>query len=452
MPRLPFSRPSSSTTVSTPNSPLSSRRSSRDGTTPPGSPAIERRLSFGMERLSFSKEKRRSLVEKGRPTTPKSAPAVSHGAKVEIVVESPPLIFYGSVVGSTGALLSGQIKVAVTEPEITVDSIRMQLLSKTYFGKPVAKDCSDCAAKTDEVYLWKFLGEPKKLVRGTHSFPFSYLLPGSLPASTHSRLVTIEYSLAVVASTPKDHIRSSHPIEVKRALPEPQMNRTSERIFPPTNLKTQLEHAPVMYPIGEQLCLFRINGISHQDKQAKFRWRLRRITWTLNEQSTVMSPACPKHTNKVHSDKPGIEHSETRAVGYEELKGGWKTDYDPATASTDLEFKLAFNPSRQPTCDVHTQGGNIKITHQLVIEIIISEEVSQLKNENWSATGSARVLRSQHAIVLSERTGMGISWDEEQPPMYEDVPESPPYYQTAVSDYVGEIPEDDNWDLPPPAN
>lgn len=401
------------------------------------------------ERLNLSKEKRRSLVDKARPATPKGGQAPPPGCKVEIVVESPPLIFYGTSTGSTGALLGGQVKVAVTEAEITIDSLAMRLLSKTIFGKPVVKDCPDCAQRTNEEHVWNFFREPKKLVRGTHSFPFSYLLPGSLPASVRSRLVTIEYSLAALAKTSKDSFKSLRQIELKRALPEPSMNRTSERIFPPTNLKTQLEHTPVVHPIGEQNCLFRINGIVHTDKQARFRWRLRRLNWTINEISSVLSLACPKHENKINAEKGGIEHVETRTVGQDELKHGWKTDYDPATASTDLEFKISVDPARQPVCDVYTNQGKTKITHQMVIELIISEEVAGLKSEAWNTTGSARVLRAQHPLVLSERTGMGIAWDEEQPPMYEDVPESPPYYRTAMADYVGEIPEDENWDLPP---
>lgn len=33
-------------------------------------------------------------------------------------------------------------------------------------------------------------------------------------------------------------------------------------------------------------------------------------------------------------------------------------------------------------------------------------------------------------VVVTERAGLGISWDEEQPPLYEDVPLSPPNYQS----------------------
>ena len=445
MPRLPFAK------SSPPASPRDPERPTSRDVAPPPSPNPERRRSFGMDRLSLSKEKRRSLVGDlaRRPSSPKNVPPTNHAAKLEIVVESPPLIFYGSSAGSTGALLGGQLKVAVTDAEVTLETLSMRLQIRTHFSKPVVRECNDCATRTEEVFAWTFLREPKKLVRGTHSFPFSYLLPGTLAASTHSRLATIDYALAATAKTASnDTIRSTYPIELKRAMPEPTMNRTSDRIFPPTNLKTQLEHAPVMYPIGEHLCLFRINGIVHQDKQAKFRWRLRRLTWTINEVATTISPPCSKHVAKASSnDKGGIEHKETRQIGQGEIKNGWKSDFSPEHGTTDLEFKVSVNPAKNATCDVHALGGKIDVKHQLVVELIISEEVSHLKHEHWSATGSARVLRAQHVVQLSERTGMGISWDEEQPPMYEDVPESPPYYNTAISDFVGEIPEDDELEL-----
>ena len=39
--------------------------------------------------------------------------------------------------------------------------------------------------------------------------------------------------------------------------------------------------------------------------------------------------------------------------------------------------------------------------------------------------------------MLTERAGQGISWDEEQPPVYDDVPASPPVY-AMMDDYEGE--------------
>ncbi|CDF90581.1 related to Protein LDB19 [Zygosaccharomyces bailii ISA1307] len=49
-------------------------------------------------------------------------------------------------------------------------------------------------------------------------------------------------------------------------------------------------------------------------------------------------------------------------------------------------------------------------------------------------TGAARVLRMQFRINLTERSGLGISWDEEVPPIYQDVKMlSPPSYASSIS-------------------
>ena len=64
--------------------------------------------------------------------------------------------------------------------------------------------------------------------------------------------------------------------------------------------------------------------------------------------------------------------------------------------------------------------------------MIIAEEFISQKNKTIiTPTGSARVLRMQFLVVVTERGGMNISWDEEMPPMYEDVPPSPPRYGNA---------------------
>jgi len=78
--------------------------------------------------------------------------------------------------------------------------------------------------------------------------------------------------------------------------------------------------------------------------------------------------------------------------------------------------------------------------------MVVSEEWAPLRKLNQpTPTGSARVLRTQFNLVVTERGGMGISWDEEQPPMYEDVPASPPGYANAhIEEYPGDLAELDH--------
>ncbi|SCU96428.1 LAMI_0F06524g1_1 [Lachancea mirantina] len=49
------------------------------------------------------------------------------------------------------------------------------------------------------------------------------------------------------------------------------------------------------------------------------------------------------------------------------------------------------------------------------------------------ATGAARVLRMQFRLTITERSGLGISWDDEVPPTYQDVRLlSPPSYEKSM--------------------
>lgn len=52
-------------------------------------------------------------------------------------------------------------------------------------------------------------------------------------------------------------------------------------------------------------------------------------------------------------------------------------------------------------------------------------------------TGAARVLRMQFKLPITERSGLGIAWDDEVPPTYEDVSNlSPPTYNDPLSTTV----------------
>lgn len=85
----------------------------------------------------------------------------------------------------------------------------------------------------------------------------------------------------------------------------------------------------------------------------------------------------------------------------------------------------------------------MEVSHLLVLEIIVAEEqTAGVGKKQAMPTGSARVLRMQFKLTVTERSGMGISWDEEMPPTYEDVPVSPPGY-TKIEDFKGDLGSDE---------
>ncbi|ORY19559.1 hypothetical protein BCR34DRAFT_595502 [Clohesyomyces aquaticus] len=370
--------------------------------------------------------KRHSLG--GRLHSDKKSPKVEpqRPGTLDMVVESPPLVFYNTPAQSSGALFSGQLKLNITEPQTTLDKFEMRLLATVTTKKPVAQHCTDCSTQTTEIHKWEFLKEVVSLKHGMHQYPFSHLLPGHLPATTHGTLATLDYSLCAVATTSTgEKITYKRQLDVKRAI-FPGNEKHSIRIFPPTNLTASVTLPPVIHPIGDFPIEMRLSGLVTNKEDSQTRWRLRKLNWRIEETHKFVSPACPKHVGKVGGEGKGVLHEDVHVIANEEVKTGWKTDF--AQGNIDAEFRAACNMALKPVCDMESPNG-MEVKHNLIIEMVVAEEWAPLKKPNQATpTGAARVLRTQFHLVLTERAGMGISWDEEQPPMYEDVPASPPTY------------------------
>ena len=156
----------------------------------------------------------------------------------------------------------------------------------------------------------------------------------------------------------------------------------------------------------------------------------------------MISPACSKHAPKIGGEGKGILHEESRVIGEDEVqynKQPWKTDFN--SGEVECEFKASANPTLKPVCDVSAPNG-LSVTHNLTIEMVVAEEWVPLKKTHQvTPTGAARILRMQFHLVITERAGMGLSWDEETPPVYKDVPPSPPSYAN-MDDYdIAELSE-----------
>ncbi|RAK77983.1 alpha-arrestin [Aspergillus fijiensis CBS 313.89] len=410
----------------------------------------ERRLSLAMEHLihphrDHSKEKRRSHGRSARSKERAAHdPSANASAKLDVIVESPPLVCYGNPANSTGALFSGRLKISISDLAgmITLDTFDMRLMSRQTTKKPVSRDCPNCASRTEELTHWNFLTEPLALKSGDHEFPFSYLVPGHLPASCNGSLGQIEYFLSARAhSINGEEFTYKMPLHIKRAI-LPGNDKSSIRIFPPTNLTGRIVLPSVVHPIGTFPVQMTLSGVVDKGEETQTRWRLRKMMWRIEEHQKIVSAACPKHAHKIGGEGKGVLHQETRIIGHNEEKDGWKTDFDTAGGEISMQFEASINPSCNPVCDLEASGG-LEARHNLVIELIVAEEFCPNRNTRLiTPTGAARVLRMQFHLHVTERSGLGISWDEEMPPVYEDVPASPPGYtmldgSSIMEDYHG---------------
>ena len=123
----------------------------------------------------------------------------------------------------------------------------------------------------------------------------------------------------------------------------------------------------------------------------------------------------------------------TQTVAHGDMKSGWKTDFsgkgkiELAMDITTALDKVAF--------DIEDPFYGLFTSHLLVVEIVIAEETVLTKSNQTMPSGAARVLRMQFKLNMTDRSGLGIAWDDEVPPTYEDVPLSPPNY-----DKVSQLP------------
>ncbi|THY22329.1 hypothetical protein D6D01_06340 [Aureobasidium pullulans] len=394
-----------------------------------------RRPHFGKSHSHDKKDK------DGRRESSLGRQAARH-VKLDMVVESPPVLFLDSPQHSSGSLFSGRMQLIVTgTTAAAIKSFTLTFRAITSTKRPVGDHCKDCSSKSTDLKEWKFLGDNAEIATGNHDFPFSYLIPGHLPTTTHGHIGSIDYKLFARAETVNGEVAEYiRPVVINRAI-RPGNDKNSVRIFPPTNLTLNVTLPSVIHPIGDFPVYARMSGITTKKEDTQIRWRLRKLTWRIEEQEKFISPACPKHMGKVGGEGRGIQHEHTRDIGSDDLKSGWKTDF--ADGQLEGEFTASIDSGLKPQCDVDSPSG-LKINHVMVLELVIAEEWAPNKKPNQATpTGAARVLRTQFNINVTERSGMGIAWEDEQPPLYEDVPASPPGYRNEIDNYDGsELNED----------
>jgi arrestin-related trafficking adapter 1 len=118
----------------------------------------KRTMPEAHKRLSFQ-----GLTHSARSST-KSLP--HQPAALDVVIESPPLVFYGSAECSTGALLSGQLVFRVNDESVPIESLSMKLCLETTRKRPFHAHCQECAHQTKDLTAWNFLQAPVNMQKG----------------------------------------------------------------------------------------------------------------------------------------------------------------------------------------------------------------------------------------------------------------------------------------------
>ncbi|KAK4119602.1 hypothetical protein N657DRAFT_684245 [Parathielavia appendiculata] len=365
----------------------------------------------------------------------------SSPATLDWELESPPLVMYGDPETSSGALLSGQLFLNIKEEGLEIDSLYATLSIHVTQKKPFANHCAECTNQRTELKRWDLLQHPLAMAKGEHSFPFSVLLDGHLPACMDSPLVAISYEFKAEAlprrGTPLAPIRVEKVLDVRRSLPTSETPHHSVRVFPPTNIKASAHYPHVIHPIGNYTLALRLDGIAKLNSKVNTveYWKLKKLIWKLEETIKTVAPACGRHSPKLgqgveeQHNKKGVLRTETRVIGEKTLFSGWKSNYSsPTDSMIELELDYSLAKHAKYACDSKSRDGT-EVTHQLMVELVVAQEWAPMNKPSLvTHTGVGRILRMHFGTILTERGGIGISWDNEAPPIYQDVPPSPPAY------------------------
>lgn len=365
--------------------------------------------------------------------------------------ESPPIVFYGTPENSTGALISGQLFLDIQDDKIDIDSFKATLNIHTSYKRAFRSHCHECQNRIVELQAWVLLDHTTRLYRGRHAFPFSALLNGDLPASTNTPLVCISYEFRAVAHLSCLTTATARPVQlkfdrtfsVKRSVPEPLFPHHSARVFPGIDIKASADYTTVIYPTSTNKLFLKLDGLAAYNERLKYvdLWRLKKVTWKFEEAIQTIVPACNKHiaSSSTINNVRGILRKEVRIIGERELHDGWKSNYSRSDGSVDMEIDYYIDPARFHTgefkyaCGMKTADGT-KVKHCLLLELFFSKEYQAegvTHHTSWTSTGCT--LRMRLGIVLTDHAGLGVSWDSEAPPVYEDVPPSPPAYPSRSS-------------------
>lgn len=153
--------------------PVEVKKGSRRGSN--SRPALSARSSLSSGASITSDDRSLKMPEShkrlslGHLTSPKSSSTKipqHNAATLDVVMESPPLVFFGSTMNSSGALLSGQLVLNIHEDALAIDTFKMRLALEVTRKKPFHAHCPDCTNQSTDITSWNLLEGPATLRRG----------------------------------------------------------------------------------------------------------------------------------------------------------------------------------------------------------------------------------------------------------------------------------------------
>ncbi|KAH6669760.1 hypothetical protein F5X68DRAFT_142218 [Plectosphaerella plurivora] len=369
---------------------------------------------------------------------PRKASAVS----LDWELETSPTILLGRGCESLPSFWSGTISTTVKEPAAEIIGFYAVLKAHTIQKKPARNRCAECKYQYFEIQHWSFLSQDTVLQNGTHTFPFSTLVPDHLPASMKSALLSISYEFHAEVhfkspGTPKHTPQSTtfdRILTIRRHISIPTFPLQATRSLPVTGIQVESSINSIIRSTGVNKTSLSLSGLlsSSVNGQEDYIWRLWQGSWRLEEKMEAIAIPCDRHRcSTPEHKKKDLLRRKIRNLGQGVIHNTWEEREAEGTAQVDFKFSIrphSINSERNYSYDTKNLDGT-EVIHMLVVDLVlVKESFPHGKPHSSIRTGVAKILTLPYRVFLVDDQSTGPSWIVESSPAYQDKGSSPPGY------------------------
>ncbi|KAI8713931.1 LDB19 domain-containing protein [Fusarium sp. LHS14.1] len=354
---------------------------------------------------------------------PNQTPSRRTNLKIEL--EAPTSILHGSSSSSSDAYISGRILFNVEET-IQVESLEVTLQLHVRYKRPRKKNCTSCAQDLIQISQQSVLSTPTSLPKGQRPFDLSFIIPGHLPISMDTPLAIVEYEVyAKAIYTEREPVISQKTLKVERILEAESNKQLHTFNFNSTNMIATLCLNSVIRPTGTNSVSLRIDNITSGLAIGLEVWKLKKVTWKLEESVSITLPRCPRHPTPSATSQGSdpSQQSETHLLGKKSLRHGWEEHANESQPHITFSFDYSLNKVGAETIYACEESAGPQVTHALLVELHL-EKHFVLPESPWmtSPPRAETTLRMTRPVVLTELVEPSV------PPAYGNSADSPPEY------------------------
>jgi hypothetical protein len=357
-------------------------------------------------------------------------------------IDTPPTVILNDPENRNSSLIKGRLVLDahyVVQVERLHATLRLYIIQK----KPFKRGCRHCKNQITELKHCSFITPTAILQRGKYEYPFSYRVPDDLPPSLDTCIASVSYEFEAEACVRQKGQSSGTPriltlkrsLNVARSLLVPNSTLYSRRIFQAAGIEIGCHFGSVIDPNSTHNVRLTMDGLTSYPGNGENVqiWRLWKGSWRLEETVKTIALACDRHANEIEGPEGGKvqKRSKVTVLGEDGIYSGWNSDDMLGTLDMEFAFFLKKTKGRATNYAHDTgHGDEVEVTHALVVELMLVKEYFPKGRPDLSIrTGVARILRSQHRVVLSDFARVSNVPVDECLPFYQELFPSPPVYE-----------------------